>query len=110
MLHNRTWFIREVSCPEVAAQLIKQYQNEAYGLRIGELLLLNDFTGTGTTEYAVVDEPRALQIDSWTMDWMSQRETEHEIRTCLAQHQIYEAMSTYKSFDNSMIVNRPLNA
>ena len=45
-----------------------------------EFIFLNISTDTGFRECAVVDEPKGMQVDSWTVDWMAKREIDSSIR------------------------------
>lgn len=109
MLHVRTWYISEVTSVDEATRLLKQYQNECFGMRFGDLLFLNDSTDTGFTEYAVIEEKRGVQIDSWTLNWMGNFEVERSLRKIVDGHSSMEEFPTYTGFKSNMIVNKPLN-
>ena len=109
MFHQRNWYITECESAKHAAALIKNRNNECFGLRVGGLLFLNDSTDTGFQEYAVISEKKGVQVDSWTMDWMSVRLLEQEIQQALTSHETMAKFTTYTDFQSDMIVNRPLN-
>ena len=105
MLHTRTWHISEIECVDQAVSVLTENQNESFGLRIGNLLFLNDSTNTGIKEYAVIDENREIQIDSWSIGWMSQNELKGDIEELLCDHPTYEEFKSFNRFDRSMVTS-----
>lgn len=103
MLHVRDWLLKKADDACEAAKLIKSYQNECFGVQIGDVALINDSTDVGIREYAVIDLNRDIQIDSWTTDWMSEDEIISSIEEILIEAHTYDAFLSFSPFDPSMI-------
>jgi hypothetical protein len=90
MLHkDRVWCLRALAdASELVENLHRRCCTLCTGLRLGSYLFLNDATHEdGAQEFGVVKDlggGQYLQLESWTVSWMTADRLREEVIDCLA--------------------------
>lgn len=108
MFHQRKWTVTNAQNQTEVVEALSTSQNSNFGIRFADFLFLNDSTDSGVREFAVVDEQKSVQVDSWTVDWMAKREIDSSIRESMLNREGLAAFSTPYEFDNEMVTDIPV--
>lgn len=107
MFHLRQWIITDCNSKSELAAAIRKPQSSTFGMRFNGVLYLNDSTDAGIAEYAVIDEGRGIQVDSWTTEWMTSKEVEDSIMDLQAEKDTLKAFPTDIPFQPELVWDKP---
>ena len=102
MMNNRHWSVELVKDTKDLGKLMLNAPIDR-GFKCGAVLFLNDSNCGGLVEFAVVDLARNIQIDSWTLSWMSDREIRVNLARVISEHNTMDKFASYGDYDDSMI-------